>query len=150
MIAMRPLLDGLPGTPAADATGVVQQIDPVALVNELVDAALDEHRHIEAIDTYGTRKKGRRYLTDPQAPVYRKMHEDWLADAEVLLSRVRVLQNMGHLVPREQDLQIAVMTTRGLLTFTLEKIMEGVEKMRQGDFVTLEEVRRGVRTDAKK
>src|SRR4051794_25850775 len=105
MIAIRSLLDGLSEAFTATVPVAVPQNDKVALVNELVDAALDAHRHIEAIDTYGPRKKSRRYLTDPKAPVYRKVHEDWLADAEVLLVRVREYQAVGHLIPREQDLQ---------------------------------------------
>lgn len=148
MVAVNPIMDVLTGTPSADENALAVD-DRVRIAAELVAAALDEHAHAQAIDSCGPRNKGRRYLVGPNAPLFRRMHEDWLASAESLLARVRAMGDAGHAVHRMTELQDAVALTRGLLSFTMTKIELGVARIRGGDFVTLEEVRSGLRSQAR-
>jgi hypothetical protein len=149
MIAIRSLLDGL-SAPSFATCSSSPSADQADFVKELVATALDAHRHIEALDTYGPRKKNRRYLTDPNARLFRKMHEDWLADAEALQDRVRTMESEGQVLDPAQELEVAVLATRALLSCNMEKIAAGLDSIRQGNYVTLEEARRGVRDQARK
>lgn len=150
MIAADSLIDVLSENPAQEGVRSLPPDERVRLANEMVAAALDQRTHLEAMDTYGPRKKSRRFLTGPNAPLFRKALEDWLSSAATLIARAEQLQANGHAVTGLPELKLEVASTRGLLSFTLEKIEEGMERVRQGDYVTLEEIRRDLRAQGDK
>jgi hypothetical protein len=128
------------GVPSADLQ--------VRMANELVEACLDEYRHIEALDLCGPTKKWRRLYVRETETQMRALHEAWLAPARDLLARVREMATAGHGIERLEALEGAVLTTRGLLMMTLDEIEEGREQVRRGETYTLEEVRRELRAQA--
>ena len=144
MVANNSLLDAI-GTSGPAGSDSITAEDRIRIVNELVAAALDEHAHIEAIDSYGPNNKCRRFLTEPMAATFRKMHEDWLASAEALLTRCQAIAMSGQTVARLSDLKDAVLATRVILKITIEGIERGLEQIRRGEFITLEEGRRELR-----
>lgn len=148
MVAAIPhLLDVVTGSSSGSGTALPAD-EQTRIANELVAATLDEHAHIEVIDTYGPRGKSRRFLSPPTAAPFRKLHEDWLAQAEVLFARVKAMHDAGHDISRLKELTEALLLTRCLLKFTIESIKHGMEQIRRGDYVTLEEGRRELRAKA--
>jgi hypothetical protein len=147
MVAGISLLDAVgksPSTYDGDAPAELQ----ARMANELVAACLDEHRHIEALDLCGPTKKWRRlYVRETEAQM-RQLHEAWLAPARDLLARIRDMAAAGTRVERLEDLEDAVLTTRGLLAMTLDEIEAGREQARRGETYTIEEVRRELRAQA--
>jgi hypothetical protein len=147
MVAMASLLDVIAG-PASAGVAPLAADERTHIANEMVAATLDEHRHIEAMDTFGPRNKSRRFLTEPTAATFRKMHEEWLERADALLARCRTMHESGHTIARLQELKEAALSTRTLLKITIEGIERGMEQIRQGNYVTLEEARRELRAKA--
>lgn len=149
MVAANSMLDVIAdGTPGGHALLPVEE--RVRVANELVARTLDEHAHNEALDSYGPRNKCRRFLTPPTAEVFRQMHEDWLVKADALLERAREMHAAGHSIPQLMDLKVAVASTQLLLQFSAEETRGDVEGIQQGQYHTLEEVRRGLRPQAGK
>ena len=149
MVAGISLLDAvgkLPSTYDGDSPAELQ----AQMGNELVAACLDEYRHIEALDVCGPTRKWRRlYVRETEAHM-RQLHEAWLAPARDLLMRMREMAAAGVRVERLEDLEIAVLTTRGLLATTLDDIEAGREQIRQGkchSYATVEELRRDIRAE---
>jgi hypothetical protein len=144
MVAGIPLLDTvgkLPSSYDGDSPAELQ----ARMANELVAACLDEHRHIEALDVCGPTKKWRRlYVRETEAQM-RQMHEAWIAIAHPLLARVGAMKRAGFAIERLDELEEAVLMTRGLLKMSVDDIERGMEQIRQGHYVTLEEARRGLR-----
>jgi hypothetical protein len=150
MVAAGSLINVLTDGATPDGAPALSAEERVRLANELIAAALDERAHLEAMDTYGPRKKSRRFLTGPNAPLFRKALEDWLTSASSLLARAELLHASGHAVDRVGNLKLEVASTRGLLSFTPEKIEAGMQRIRQGDYVTLEEIRGDLRAEDNK
>lgn len=142
-----PLLELLDGASSHDVDGLTAD-DQVQIVNELVTALLDESTHIEAMDSYGPKNKCRRFLASATAVPFRKLHEDWLAQVDALLPRLRKMRDAGHAIPRLDELKAAALSRRGLLQITIEKIEAGMAQIRQGNYVTLAEARRELRAKA--
>jgi hypothetical protein len=150
MIAAGSLIDVLSDGPAQAGAAPFPPEERVRLANEMIAAALDQRAHLEAMDTYGPRRKSRRFLGGPNAPLFRKALEDWLSSATTLLASAERLHASGHDVDRLRQLKSEVFSTRGLLSFTPEKIEEGMARIRGGDYVTLEELRRDLRAQGDK
>lgn len=152
MVAGISLLDAIVNSPppyGGDAPVELQ----VRTANELVAACLDEHRHIEALDVCGPTKKWRRlYVRETEAQM-RQMHEAWLSHARPLLERVREMKQSGHRVERTEQLEDAVLSTRGILLMTLDAIEQGMEEIRQGrghHYNSIEELRRDIRAESER
>jgi hypothetical protein len=147
MLSGIPLLDAIASAPSkydGDAPAAVQ----LRLANELVAAALDEYRHLEALDVCGPTRKWRRlYVRETEAQM-RQLHEAWLAPARELLAGMREMRKGDQPIERLEELQDAVGFTRGLLMTTLDDIERGREQARNGEVFTLEEVRRELRAAA--
>ena len=149
MVAANSLLDVIAGAvPGADASLTAEE--RVRIANELVARTLDEYEHNEAMDTYGQRRQYRRLLARSTEVAFRRMHEDWLAKAEGLLSRVTEMHAAGHPISRLQDLKIAVASTQLLLQFSCDEAERWIAEFRggQGHYHSLEEVRRELRAQA--
>jgi hypothetical protein len=147
MVAGIPLLDAVakaPFTYDGDAPADLE----LRIANELVAASLDDYRHIEALDVCGPTKQWRRlYVRETEAQM-RQLHEGWLAPARDLLARMREMAKAGRNIDRLEELEDAVLVTRGLLIMTLDEIEQGEEEIRRGEFVTSEELRRELRAQA--
>jgi hypothetical protein len=141
MVATASLLNFITETPT-DNDDRLSANDRTRIVNELIAATLDERTHIEVVDTFGPHNKSRRFLTRPNGQVFRKMLEDWLAHADGIFTRLRPMHEAGQAFARFDELKTAVATTRCLLRFTIERIEKGMEEIRKGNCVTLEEGRR--------
>lgn len=146
------LLDAIVNSPplyGGDAPVALQ----VRTANELIAACLDEYRHIEALDLCGPTKKWRRlYVRETEAPM-RQMHEAWLSHARPLLARVREMKQGGRPVEGTDELEVAVLSTRGILTMTLDAIEQGREEIRQGrghHYGSIEELRRDIRAESER
>jgi hypothetical protein len=147
MLSGIPLLDAIgsaPSTYDGDAPAAVQ----LRLANELVAAALDEYRHLEALDVCGPTKKWRRLYVRETETQMRQLHEAWLAPARELLARVREMNKAGRRIERLEELEDGVGLTEALLMTTLADIERGREQVRNGEWFTPEEVRRELRTAA--
>src|SRR4051812_11617817 len=119
MVAGISLLDAIAKAPPdGDAPEELQ----VRFANELVQAALDEYRHIEALDICGPTRKWRRLYVRETESQMRQLHEAWLSPASDLLDRVRSMHADGRAIARLEELEDAVWTTRGLLKMTLAQI----------------------------
>src|SRR5688572_17754232 len=149
MVAANAMLDVITGTSSPDGNQLPLD-EQLRIANELVAGMLDEHARIEAMDSFGPRNKCRRFLSGPNAEAFRKMHEQWLAGAEALLARLESIRQAGNELPRAQELHGAVLSTRCLLKITIEGVERGMEEIRRGEFVTLEEGRRELRARAGK
>lgn len=144
MVAGLSLLDAVGSSAVTDDGGPPAGLQ-LRLANELVVACLDEHRHIEALDRCGPTGKWRRLLVRETETQMRQMHEAWLASARPLLERVREMSGAGLTIDRLKDLEEAVLSTRLVLKMTLDDIERGMQQIRNGDYVTLEEARRELR-----
>lgn len=144
MVAMMSLFDAM-GDGGSSAAVDLPIEERVRLANVLVSASLGQRAHIEELDTYGPNRRSRRFLAPPTAAIFRAMFDDWLAEAEVLVSRIQRLQDGGHPVARLSELRDTVASTRALLRMNADAVAKGLEQIRQGRFVTLEEGRRALR-----
>ena len=149
MVAGISLLDAIANASSDGSNGTAADVQ-VRVANELVAAALDEYRHIEALDACGPRGKGRRLYVRETEVQMRRLHEAWLSPASELLARMKQMSATGHPIEQLNELEDAVWTTRGLLMMTLDQIEAGREQIRQGNYFTLEEVRRELRAQAGK
>jgi hypothetical protein len=140
-IALLDVIGSAPSTYDGEAPADLQ----VRIANELVAAALDEHRHLEALDVCGPAKKWRRLYVRETETRMRELHEAWLAPACELLARVREMHKAGRRIERLEELEDAVLLTRGLLMTTLADIEAGREQARRGQTFTVEEIRRELR-----
>lgn len=147
MVNALPILDLAADVPG-NGVAPLPVAERVRVVSELVAWALDWHRHLEAMDCYGPRNKSRRFLTKPTAAAFRRAHEEWLQQGEAVLAGAEHLQHAGQRVERIEELKRAVFSTKGLLEITVEAIERGMEDIRQGNYLTLEEARRELRTAA--
>jgi hypothetical protein len=117
----------------------------VRTANELVAACLDEYRHIEALDVCGPTGKWRRvYVRETEAEM-RQLHEQWMGSARPLYERVKEMRRAGHQIERFQELMDAVFLTQTLLMTTVADLERAREQYRNGEWFTLEEVRRELR-----
>lgn len=152
MVAGIPLLDAIANGPSAHDADAPADLE-VRVADELVNACLDEHRHIEAVDVCGPKKKWRRlYVRETEAQM-RQMHEAWLAHAGPLLERVREMKQAGRPVQRTEELADAVLSTRGVLAMTLDAIEQGMEEIRNGNchhYNTVEDLRRDIRAESER
>lgn len=138
-----PLLDALR---ASAATGkqpaAVEQSTQIA--EEFVAAALDEYRHIEALDRVPDEAS---FVFDRQTAVLlRQMFADWATHAEALLDRLGPNDSAGAEVKGVDELSRALGRTRAMLSVTLEDLDRAAEQLRTGKTHSLEEVRREVRS----
>jgi hypothetical protein len=147
MVAGISLLDAIASSPST-YDGLPSADLQLRMANELVDACLDEYRHVEALDLCGPTKQWRRLYVRETETQMRELHEAWLAPARDLLTRMREMASTGRRIERLEELEDAVLTTRGLLVMTLDEIEEGREEARRGETYTLEEVRRELRAQA--
>jgi hypothetical protein len=149
MVASNSLLDVIAGTlPGADDSLPLEE--RVRIANELVARTLDEHGHNEAMDSYGPRNQYRRMLARSTEAAFRRMHEDWLARAQLLLGRAMEMHAVGQTIPRLQDLKMAVASIELLLQFSVdeaERDMQEISRV-EGECHTVEEVRRELRAQA--
>jgi len=118
------------------------------LANELVAAAVDEMKHIEALDECGpTRKRRRIYVGETEAAM-RSIYERWLEPAWTLLRRAREIVAYGRRIELLEELESAVLLARGLLMMTVAELEAAEEDVRRGNVVSIEEVRRELRARA--
>src|SRR5687767_4615292 len=148
MVAGISLLDAIANAPSSDGDAPAEL--QVRMANELVQAALDEYRHIEALDVCGPTRKWRRLYVRETESQMRQLHEAWLSPARDLLNRVREMHAAGQRIDRLEELEDAVLMTRGLLMTTLADIERGEEQARNGEVFTLEEVRRELRAGTRR
>lgn len=152
MVAGIQLLDAIVKTPPpyGDEAPVDLQ---VRTAKQLVAACLDEFRHIQALDACGPTGKWRRlYVRETEAQM-RQIHEAWLSQARPLLERVREMTQAGRTVEQTEELEDAVLTTRGALKMTLDDIEQGMEEIRQGrghHYDSIEDLRRDIRAESER
>jgi hypothetical protein len=141
------LLDAVAKSPTTD-DGEEPKALELRLANELVAAALDEMRHIEASDACGPTGKWRRLYVRETEKAMRAIYENWLAVAQPLLDRVLAMSANGPRVLQMTELEIAVLTARTLLMRTVDELEAAKEDARRGNVVSIEEVRRELRARA--
>lgn len=115
----------------------------IHLAEELISASLDEYRHICALDKHLPGEEPEPF-NSRVAEVLRKGYEQWATQAEALLARIAPL-HQKHEIKLHDDLALAVGRTQAMLTVSMEAIEKGMEQIRNGEFVTLEEIRRELR-----
>lgn len=146
------LLDVIGGSAeASDAPLPAEERTRIA--NEMIASLLDEHAHIEEIDTFGPTRKSRRCLTRPNHLAFRRLHEDWLVRADALLPHAQAMQESGEAIARLTELKFAMRLTRTLLQLTVEKLEAGMEEIRQGkgySYDTVEDLRRDIRAESER
>jgi hypothetical protein len=128
-------------------------IERTRIANEMIASLMDEHAHIEEIDTFGPTKRSRRCLTRPNHLVFRRLHEDWLTRAEALRAHAHVMQESGEVIARLPELTDAILRRRSLLQLTVEQIEQGMEAIRQGKgrhYNSVEELRRELRAESER
>ena len=142
MVAAVSLIDTVEKSPYAGESAEDVQLH---FANELVDAALDELRHIQALDICGPTGKWRRlYVRETEAQL-RLLYERWLEQAEPLFERARAMLRASRNIKRFDELMDAIGLTKAHLATTLEDIERGRAQARSGAAVSLEEYRRELR-----
>lgn len=152
MVATSFLLDVITN-PAQGGDSPLTAHDRVRIANEMVASLLDEHAHIEEIDTFGTTKKSRRCLTRPDHLAFRRLHEDWLSRADAWRPHLAQMQAAGQAITRFEELKDAMLSTRGLLKLTVEDLERGMEEIRQGkghSYNSVEDLRRDIRAESER
>ena len=149
MIAGISLLDAIAKS-AATYDGEPPAELEVGLANELIAAALDEYRRIEALDACGPRKKWRRLYVRETESAMRRIHEDWLAGAGPLLQRVREMKRAGRRIEQYDEFTDAVGLARTHVGTTVDDIERGRQQVRRGEAVTLEEIKRELRVPSRR
>ncbi len=108
----------------------------------LIRWSLDEYGHIRSVDEMPP------HPTDPAERqmfvLMRRAYADWASDAEAVLARVASLKD-GAPIEGRTALEDAVGRTRAMLSVSLEDLDQAEEQIRNGQTVTLEEVRRELR-----
>ena len=147
------MIDGLALLDVIGKSETTYDGDPPAelelrLANELVAAALNKQQHIEALDVCGPTKKWRRLYVRETEAAMRQIYEEWLATAMPLLFRAREMSAAGRRIEKLEELEVAVLSVRGLLMMTVAELEEALEDVRRGNVVSIEEVRRELRARA--
>lgn len=131
---------------AVDKSGAVGRMTIVA--EHFVSAALDEYRHIRALDEV---PDGLPYVFDRQVAILlRHMYDQWATHAEALLKRIVKVQTPDRPVKGAEELNLAIGRTRAMLTVTLDSLDRAEEQFRNGQTYSLEEVRRELRASAQR
>jgi len=148
-----PLFDVLKSSCAASAPsdgGAADAAARMSLVAEhFVAAALDEYRHIKALDEV-PEPEAPRYVFDRQVAILlRHMYDQWATYAESLLARIRSVQS-SRPVKGLGELNEAIGRTRAMLSVTLEDLHRAEEQFRNGQTISLEEVRRDLRASVQR
>lgn len=129
-----PLLETL-RSPHGNGGTKPDSIRQAEIAAKFVAAALDEYRHLDALDHRDEDEPFDRQT----ALMLRERFDVWATYAEALLDRV------GPSVRGTSELLDAVGRTRAMLSVTLEDLDHAEEQIRRGETVSLEEVRRELR-----
>lgn len=138
----RPTADPGAATPTTGTARDDSQLTEKA--GALIDFSLAEHEQIAGLDV----KLGRlalRYTDWQGAYAIRYLYEQWADRAEELLRRVRSLGLHRVLAEQWEKLLDVVGRTRAMLSISLDSLERADEQIRNGDVISIEEVRRELR-----